>query len=220
MSDVSIVGTYTGTGLLEQLEFTFEAQARGALFHHDFHLNISKDTFGSSGVYNIEYYDTDGSLISSTSSSFDHTAGLDLTIFADTYDALPPNDPRPYPFNYTGNAVDGSGLQPGRKTIVTFVFTSAFSFPLSTYTPEYVGLHGDNLFFDPYLYVLDTTQTIHITDIRLIIVPIDWEWPQETKGIWLVYPYNGTEGVYPSAGGPIYTQYWYTVTPTGLKWNP
>jgi len=216
VTDVSVVGHYSEAGMA-QLKFTFDAQARGAAYHHDLHLLIPASTFGSGGVYIMEFYETDGSFIGSTSGSFVNTADLDLTIFADTWNALPPNPGQ----SWSGNTFDGSGLQPGRRTVVTFEFTTAFAFDLSTYTPEYVGVHGDNLFFDPYLYVWNTGESIHITDPRLIVVPTDWEWPQERAAIWTVYPYNTGTGEGVTAGDPpTFTTYWYTETPTPYKWTP
>jgi len=213
---VSILGIYSDEGLV-RLTFTFDAEARGASFHHDFNMLIPADTFGSGGAYLIEYFETDGSLISSTSSSFDNTADLDLVIFANTWEALPPNSGQPW----SGNTYDGSGLQLGRRTIVTFEFTTPFAFDLTAYSPEYVGVHGDNLFFDPHLYVWDTGQVIHITDSRLIVVQTDWEWPEEEVGVWNVYPYNPATGEGVTAGDPpTFTTYWYTETPTDEKWTP
>ena len=215
VTDVSVVGAYSYEGLME-LKFTFEAQARGAAYHHDLFLFIEANTFGSSGIYTITLYETDGSMLISMAAPFDNTLDFDRKIFADTWLALPPNYG-----GWSGNTFDGSGVQPGRMTVVTFEFDTPFAFDLSTYTPDYVSVHGDNLFFDPYLYVWDTGEEIHITDPRLIVVPTDWEWPQETAAIWTVYPYNiGTgEGV-TSGDPPAFTTYWYTETPTSNKWTP
>lgn len=214
--DVSVAGYYGGTGL-GALVFTFEAQARGAAYHHDLHMLIPADTFGSEGVWALEFYDTDGTYLGYDSGSFDNTVDLDLTVFEDTWDALPPNPSQ----SWSGNTFDGSGLQPGRKTVVVFNFSDAFAFDLTTYTPEYVGVHGDNLFFDPYLHVRNTGEDIHIADSRLIVVPTDWEWPQETAAIWTVYPYNAGTGQGVTGGNPpTFTTYWYTETPTGNKWDP
>lgn len=216
VTDVSVVGTYSYMGLTE-LKFTFEAQARGAAYHHDLFLFIEANTFDSSGIYTITLYETDGSMLISMAAPFDNTLDFDRKIFADTWLALPPNPGQ----SWSGNTFDASGVQAGRMTVITFEFDTAFAFDLSTYTPEYVGVHGDNLFFDPYLHVWDTGEDIHITDPRLIVVPTDWEWPQETAAVWTVYPYNTVTGQGVTAGNPpTFTTYWYTETPTGSKWTP
>jgi len=216
ITDVSVFGTYS-QGNLAQLEFTFEAQARGSIYIHDFHLLIPAATFGSDGTYTIELYETDGTLLSSTPGSFSEDTDLDLVIFDDTWDALPPNPGQ----SWYGNTVDGSGVQPGRVTKVFLNFDTPFAFDLGDYSPEDVGVHGDSLFFDPYLYVRDTDEDIHITDQRLVVVPTDWEWPEDKAAIWTVYPYNSTtdEGVI-AGSPPSFTQYWYTETPADKKWTP
>lgn len=214
VTDVTVGGTYSNDGI-SSLKFTFEAQARGAGFHHDLHLLISASTFDSAGTYTINYFETDGSPLPTDTGTFSAGSEINLMIFENTWDALPSNYG-----GWAGNTFDGSGLQPGRKTVVIFEFTTPFEFDLSSYTPESVGVHGDALFFDPYLHVRETGQNIHITDSRLIVVPTNWEWPQERAAIWTVYPFNTVTGQGVIAGNPPnFTTYWYTETPTGLKWT-
>jgi LruC domain-containing protein len=216
VTDISVLGTYS-RGNLAQLEFSFEAQARGSRYVHDLHLLIPASTFGSDGTYTIELYETDGTLLSSTAGSFTGDTDLDLVIFDDTWDALPPNPGQ----SSKGNTIDGCGVQPGRVTKVFLDFNTPFAFDLGDYSPEEVGVHGDNLFFDPYLYVRDTGEEIHITDQRLIVVPTDWEWPEDHAALWDVYPYNATSGEGVIAGDPpSFTTYWYTEIPTDKKWTP
>jgi LruC domain-containing protein len=216
VTDVSVFGTYSQENLA-QLEFTFEAQARGSELTHDLHLLIPAGAFGSDGTYTIELYEADGTLLSSTSGVFSGNADLDLVIFDDTWGALPPNPDQ----NSAGNTVDGSGVQPGRVTKVFFDFTTPFAIDSGDYSPEDVGVHGEGLLFDPYLSVWNAGGDIHITDERLVVVPIDWEWPEEEAAIWTVYPYNSTsyEGV-DAGSSPSFTTYWYTETPTEKKWTP
>jgi hypothetical protein len=100
-------------------------------------------------------------------------------------------------------------------------FNTPFAFDLGDYSPEDVGVHGDNLFFDPYLYVRDTGEEVRIMDQRLIVVPTDWEWPEDHAALWDVYPYNSTSGEGVIAGDPpSFTTYWYTEIPTDKKWTP
>lgn len=201
IADVTVVGTYT-QGNLAQLELTSEARARGTELRHDFHLLISAGTFGSDGTYTVELYETDGSLISSTSGSFTWSTDLDLVIFDDTWPAHP-----------SWNTIDGNGVGPGRVTKVFLNFNTPFPFDL--------GGPGDPLFFDSYLYVWSTDEYIRFTDQRVIVAPINWEWPEERAAIWTVYPYNPTSGEGVISGNPpSFTTYWYTETPTDNKWNP
>ena len=219
--DVDINGFYI-QGILTELNFTFEALARGAAYHHDFKIHFPANTFGKDGNYALFYYNTDGSLMSIDGGPFDDDFSIDLDIFKDTWLAMPPNSPGPHSFS--GNTVDGSGAQPGRKTVLTFNFSGFFgpeNLDLDTYTLNYIGIHGSNLFFDPILYVWNTGENVDKGDVRFIPTPKDWIWPQERAPIWDVYPYNTatTEGV-KQGNPPIFTLNWYTEAPTALKWDP
>lgn len=216
VTDVSVFGIYS-RGNLAQLEFTFEARARGSIYVHDLHLLIPASTFGSDGTYTIELYETDGTLLSFTAASFTGNTDVDLVIFDNTWDALPPNPGQ----DSKGNTIDGCGVQPGRVTKISIDFDTPFAFDLGDYSPEGVGVHGDSLFVDPYLYVRDTDEEIHITDQRLVVVPTDWEWPEDHAAIWTVYPYNSSSGEGVLAGDPpSFTTYWYAEPPTDKKWTP
>jgi len=217
--DVDVKGQYVEDYLVE-LNFAFEALARGAAYHHSFHINIPAGTFGTDGEYTVSYYETDGSLLSSATSSFTDFTDIDITIFSNTWHALPPTAGH----SYCANAIDGTGIYPGRTTTISFTFTGFFcvnELDLDTYTLDYIGVHVDNLFFDPYLYIWDTGEEIHKGDVRTIIVSDDWIWPQEFAAIWTVYPYNfGTnQGVNPG-NPPTFTNHWYTESPTNKKWDP
>ena len=77
----------------------------------------------------------------------------------------------------------------------------AFSFP----TWDQSLYHGENLFYDPYLYVTDTGETIHTGDVRMLTVPVDWQWPTpDGNAIWNVYP-KVTAGA-----PPTFVPYWWT----------
>lgn len=201
ITDVTVLGTYT-LGNLSKLELTSVARARGTEYHGDFNLLISAGTFGSDGTYTIEFWETDGSPMPSTSGSFTGSTDLDLVIFDNTWAAQP-----------SWNTYDGSPVGPGRVTKVTLNFDTPFPFDL--------GAPGDPLFFDIYLYIWETGEYIRFTDPRVIVAPIGWAWPEEFAAIWTVYPYNPTsdEGV-TSGDPPSFTPDWYTETPTDNKWDP
>lgn len=212
----NIVANYTYEGM-KNITFAFEARARGASYHHAFLVQIPAFTFDSDGSFKTEYYTNTGVKLSEVSGVFDSDSNFVQNLFGDTWNAIAPNPGQ----SWSANTFDGSGTQTGRVTVLTIEFDENEPFDLSIYTPAYVGVHGSGLFFNPALYVKNTGQTIGQGDARMIVVPVDWEWPQETAPIWLVYPYNGVtmEGV-TSGNPPTFTTYWYTETPTALKWTP
>jgi hypothetical protein len=222
--NVSINGTYIKSELHE-LNFVFEALARGAGYHHTLKLNIPAGTFGANGSYTITYYNTDGSLNSSSTGNFWDISDIDLRIFPDTWQALPPNGGS----SWAANVFDCKGQFPGRTTTLSLNFTGYFSVKdvnLSNYTVDKLDNHGTQLFFNLYLYVWDTKQTINQGDVRFIPVPQLWMWPQEYARIWTVYPYNSSgtgRGVKQGANPgnpPQFFGDWYLESPTGNKWDP
>lgn len=210
VSDITVVGYYFG-GELVSIVFTFDAEAVGASYTHDLNLLIPADTFDSDGVYEITYKEHDGSILSTSSGTFDSESALDLEVFSNTHSA-----------QTNWQTYDGSGVNPGRTTEISIDFDEPFSFDLGTYDPGTVGVHGTGLFFDPYLYVHDTSQYIHTGDTRLIVVPTDWQWPQEGAAIWNVYPYDsGNNRGVQSGMPPTFVNDWYNEGPaSGLEWNP
>ena len=220
--DIDIDGLYIQDYLVE-LNFTFEAMARGAAYHHDLLLFIPSGTFGVDGTYTLTYYDKDGNPIGiPVTAPFLDTSDINLTIFPNTWDALPPTAGH----RWCANAIDGTEVFPGRTTTVQFNFSGFFcdALDLDDYTLDDIGVHGKDLFFNPQLYVRNTGEYIDQDDPRFIPVPNDWIWPEEFAAIWTVYPYNAvtTEGV-TEGNPPTFTQHWYTETltnPTTYKWDP
>jgi len=217
--DIGIDGLYIQEYLVE-LNFAFEAMARGAAYHHDLLLFIPSGTFGTDGTYTLTYYDKDGNPIGSpVTAPFLDTSDINLMIFLDTWYALPPTPPH----QWCANAIDGTGIQIGRTTTVQFNFSGFFcdALDLDDYTLDYIGVHGDNLFFDSQLYVRNTGEYINKGDPRFIPAPDNWIWPEEFAAIWTVYPYNGGTGEGVTEGNPpTFTQHWYNEPPTTYKWDP
>jgi hypothetical protein len=206
-------------GLMTSITLTFEAMAKGAAYDHNFYIFIPAGTFGSDGTMSKMVYEDIYTPLwaSPVNSIFDADIGNQLDVFSDTSWAM--NEATDS--GAMVNVFDGSGLQLGKVVEFTIVFDTPIEFDLSGYTYSAATLHGDNLFFKPRLRVLDTGEWIHPGDIRTLLVPTDWQWPQETTPIWNVYPYNAVtmEGV--TAGDPpSFTTNWYTETPTDLKWTP
>ena len=206
VTDFGMVATYDDNELA-QLEFTFVSQASGAGYNHDQHLFFPGGTFDSSGSYSVSRYDKDGVLISSASGPFDSEADLDLLVFISTQDVLPANS------GTFANTVDGSGTSVGGYTDVLIEFNNPFEFTVPDI--EAIGVHGEGLFFDPYLYVYNTLEEIHTGDDRTLVVPDDWQWPQENAHIGMVYTGVTTDSP------PNFTDTdWYTNTPNDYIWDP
>jgi len=236
VTEIKVEGIYTGINIVS-MKFTFEAQARGALFHHTQHLLIPANTFASDGTYTVSYYDASGALISKLGPAyFDPTVDIDLTIFDDTWEALPPNGPINEipvpPYKFSANTVDGSGTELGRTTDVSFAFTTAFPFDLAAYGPSSVDTHGEGLFFDPYLQVWvgdewlelglgelpDWFPTeIHLSNLRMLIISVDWKWPELAAFIGLAYE---TVTLDPVTELPVFPDDWYLADPTDYIWTP
>ncbi|MDH4140247.1 MAG: hypothetical protein OEV43_06700, partial [Coriobacteriia bacterium] len=65
--------------------------------------------------------------------------------------------------------------------------------------------HGENLFFDPYIFVNNNGQYVHTGDPRMLTVPVDWAWPtSDGNAIWNVYP-KVTSG-----NPPTFVPSWWT----------
>ncbi|MFX0198034.1 MAG: hypothetical protein ACFFCW_18090 [Candidatus Hodarchaeota archaeon] len=113
-----------------------------------------------------------------------------------------------------GNYVDGTGIDvvlvPNTGSYPTEVFLTIafpgdceFSFP--TWDPN--QFHGENLFFDPYLHVNNTGQDIHTADVRMLTVPVDWQWPTP-DGNRICNVYSKVTSCDP--GPPTFVPDWWT----------
>ena len=220
--DLNMTGYYIHNDpILVQLNLIFEAMARGAAYHHDYSFFLPPGFFGCNSTAVINYYETDGTHISTNTINYEDEDPILITIFSNTWTALPPTAGHPW----AANTIDDTGIHPGRITTVEFTFEGFFcvnELNLDDYTLDYVGVHGHNLFFDTPLHVWDTGEIIHKGDDRYLVTPNNWEWPQERAPIWDVYPYNPVtdEGVSEGRSPPVFTQHWYTETPTTQKWDP
>jgi hypothetical protein len=108
----------------------------------------------------------DGILVDS--GTYDHQASLDVVLVPDT--SCAPLDVR---------------------LVLEFDQPASFRFPVSN--PD--DYHGEGLFFDPYLVVIDDedpVDEVHAGDPRMLVVPVAWEWPEECQAVWLAYPRVGS----------------------------
>jgi LruC domain-containing protein len=162
---------------LVRLDLTFTPQARGAVYNHTFHMRFTANTFASNGTATLTIFDQNGAVLNTSVTAFDASVDNDFTIFSQTSDVFP----------VIANTREGSTVyEPGRTAHLTIVFDtlSPFAVPPNSLSSP----HGDNLFFDPYLYVIDTGDTVHRGDLRLLAVPVaTYLWPEERRRIDTVY---------------------------------
>jgi len=196
VADINTVATFWGKDL-ESIDFTITPEARGAGFEHVFHLSIPAYTFGSDGTYTytLTFCDVNGMPIEdhTKTGKFETSKDNDFTVIPSTWEALPPflpTPPYPYPPHtgipiHTNTRESEEYIQPQRTATLSIVFDELVPFALNTYSPE--NVHGEGLFFDPYLYVFNTKNEINQGDPRMLTVPLDWKWPEEKKNIWKVY---------------------------------
>jgi hypothetical protein len=112
----------------------------------------------------------------------------------------------------SGNYNDGTGIDvvlvPNTasypdEVLLTISFTGNCNFSFPTWDQNLY--HGENLFYDPYLHVNNTGEDIHVGDVRMLTVPVDWQWPTpDGNAIWNVYP-KVTAG-----SPPTFQPYWWT----------
>lgn len=221
ISDIDITATFWGSSTtdrdLTNMDFTITSEARGAGYNHAFHMLIPANTFGCGGTYTLVLRDGNGNPLNTSTGPFDALVDNDFTLIPDTTQALlgfltntveptgivshypniantDPNAPRHEPY-----------VQSERSAVLSIDFGDGCYFDFSAYDP-YSSFHGEGLFFDPYLYVNNTGDEIHVGDVRMLTVPTDWMWPEAGVGIWLAYP----DGVSPGPPPTFVTDWWTT----------
>ncbi len=172
---------------LERIDLSFTPQARGAVNDHTFHILFPANTFTSGGTATLTIYDQNGVVLSSSVTAFDASMDNDFTIFSKTSDVFPA---------MANTRERLTLLPPGRTARLTIEFDTLAPFVV---LPNSLDLpHGQLLFFDPYLYVINTADAVHRGDIRLLTAPeATYQWPEEERRIDTVY-----QGVDYSPGSP------------------
>jgi LruC domain-containing protein len=207
---------------LIQVNITFEPLARSIIQHAEFSITIPANTFSCDGTLTIISYDKNKKPINFIPSSFDSSRDINLPIFSDIYTILPANGDAEYCVNTINNTKKETGLM---KT-VSLNFSGLFcqDIPKNLHLNG-IQIHGNNLFFDPYLFISEKNQ-IHKEDTCFIVIPASWSWPRELSNgrgvsIWNVYPYNTTrmQGI-KEGNPPSFTQQWYLEIPTVYRWYP
>jgi hypothetical protein len=111
--------------------------------------------------------------------------------------------------------VDVMLLDTGDATEVNATVTITFDDLCPYVLPEFDQntFHGESLFFDPYLVRnagRDPAEEIHAGDIRMLVVPTDWSWPNEGQAVWLKYPkVQPAVWLGSSWQGPVFVPYWW-----------
>jgi hypothetical protein len=158
-------------------------------YRHTFSLRPYPDAFSCDGSYTLEVK-TGGS---TSTFSGTYTRGDSFPIIPNTGD---PPDLVALTINF--DLPSGGGCP----------FDLAGFDPVSAY-------HGQWLFFDPWLYVMNTREEIHVIktvqgEARILSVPADWQWPKpDGNAIWKAYPKVRPPDPTQPQAGPIFTRYWW-----------
>lgn len=175
---------------VSEIRFDITPRARGAAYEHVFHMLFPADSL-CDGEYDLTVYDGDGNMASSmTDQPFTGNADVDITIFDDTGDVFP---------DQTNTRQVNDCVASNRTASLTLTFDAPCPFDIDSLEPT--APNGSGLFFDPYITVNQTGETIDAGDIRLLTVPDTWLWPQERNPIWEVYDEVDDDGT----GQPVFT---------------
>jgi hypothetical protein len=167
---------------MEYIEFTVTPQAKMAGYWHKMHLAIPAGTFGEDGTYELVRTLTTGP--ETITGDYDDSLGLDVLVVTDTQNKVPIN------------------------SVLTITFTEGPNF----FFPEWddCDFHGESLFFDPYLEVMNTGETVHPGDPRFLSIPDDWMWQTpDGRSIWLDYDGVGMPTA-PELGPTFAPEWWET----------
>lgn len=164
---VDIFGTFNrcgegGTGGVSRFQWDIVPQARGAGDTHKFEFD-----FGCSGEYEVTYYDSSGNEQGSSGvTNFSGNAGtVDITIWDDTSKVL----------SDLSNQ-NGDCETPDEWAQLEVRFDECCEF--GTFNGDF-ETHGDDLPFNPILDNTGSNSSVKVEkgDIRLLVVPEQWEWP-------------------------------------------
>ena len=171
---------------LSSVEFNISPEARGATLEHVFHLSFPANTFLSDGTSTLIIRDQNGNPVGG------HTDQPFLTAVENDFAVIPLTS-QAFP-GVLVNVYESLPKIPTQRTAqlkIKFDELLPFNFAPSDPTlPE--NVHGANLLFDPYLYVLRTSVPsygIHRGDDRMLIMPsAALSWAEEKVPVWVAYP--------------------------------
>ncbi len=195
-TEAAFRGTEEDNGL-DSLEFEIKPLARGAMYDHAFGMKFPAGTFTSDGEWILTVYDGDNELVGTETGDFFADDDMDFTVIDHTSDALPGLANAFYCDDY---------VETDRWATLSIEFDELEPFDLGTIEQEeFTEFHGEELFFDPYLYVHNTDDTIPTGDVRTLTVPDDWKWPTEETAIWDAYD----EVEEDADGSPTFVPEWW-----------
>jgi LruC domain-containing protein len=199
---VSTTLSYTSgsSGLVRRIDMAFDPQANGGSYDHNFEMRFPAGVFASNGTAVLTHYDQNHNVLDTQTLPLTSSVDNVFDIFPDTLTVFP------------GPPVNVFETQPGvpprRFTKLRLTFDTPFALTVSAASLNQP--HGQDLFFDPLLLVLNTGDTVHAGDVRLLSVPItNWRWPEENVRIDQAYPLVGY-----SAGNPptfIFPASWWRI---------
>lgn len=211
ITDFRVQGVYDPDGKLWALSFINRPLARGGGYDHDQHIAMAGSLLTSDGTLQQRWFTPDGQLVREDPAvRFAAGDDMDMVSIEHTRDALPANNGT----TTTANSVDCLGVVTGNEMRASIIFDAPIDLQLSDYGLDKLGVHGDGLFFDPYLHVRDTRSSVHLGDGRMLAVPDTWRWPEEKQSIWTVYDCV-TEG-----DPPTFQDEWYYCNHNDLVWDP
>lgn len=201
---VAIDGTLTfrsaSSDLLQNFTLSFVPRARGGFYDHTFQIRITAQAFASNGTAVVNLYDQNHNLISRQVKPFSSSTDNTFVIFAKTSEVFPGS---------VINTVEGVPWSaPQRYADLTITFDTPV--PFSFNSNDIIHPHGEGLFFDPTLLVINNGEQIHRGDVRLLSIPSGaWLWPEESTQIDRAYPLV----VFKSSNPPDFSfpSSWWTV---------
>jgi uncharacterized repeat protein (TIGR01451 family) len=192
---IDVLPTYSASpvGNLLGMDLAISPEARGAAYNHEFWLRFPPNTFACPGNYTRTLFDGNGNTLEQVTGAFDPTADYDFKVIPLTSDA--------FPAGVTNTDERFAWVPPARTARLSIAFDEPCPFTVD-FDPAAV-VHGAGMFFSTRLHVLNTGQDIGPGDVRTLIIPVNWMWPQETVAVWLAYP-----DVTPGAP-PVFTVPWW-----------
>jgi len=169
---------------LYRINFFINPEARGGVRSHAYHILIPADTFTGDGSATLTIWDNSGNVVSSEDLPFDASQDNDFVVLPFTSEAFPLA-------GEVVNAFEDRPYHPTQRTAeLSIQFYDPGPFNQEILTEERISIpHGEGLFFDPYLEVLDREAVIHKGDLRMLSVPdINWAWPEERVRLDVAYP--------------------------------
>lgn len=178
--EIEFTNEDTAECFLTDIKFTITPEARGAQNNHAFHMRFPDGIFDSNGQTTLVILDQNGNPISATNLAFTNGQDNDYTVFAQTSQV----------FGDLVNTVEAwrPPVDPNRTAELTISFDTPVQFNIFDYDLD--DPHGGNIFFDPYIEVLDIPgYEVHAGDLTILTIPLTvWPWSEEQVAIYDSYP--------------------------------